>query len=170
MPFVIAGRAASHEGVVGCFSQLVYLRIRLEGVETFNELLKRVSNEYYKAAAFRQDSGRVALERPELLRGTLCQWLAWHPADMARSQADGQGARLGLEVEKMHCQNLEELTNVPPDWVDIELNFFDAEGDISVLAIYSSGRFVDGASARLMGELRSLAEYVVRDSSASIVG
>lgn len=170
MPFVIAGRAASHEGVVGCFSQLVYLRIRLEGAETFIELLKRVSNEYYKGAAFRQDSARVALERPELLRGTLCQWLAWHPADMARSEADGKRGQLGLEVEKMRCQNLEELTNVPPDLVDIEVNFFDMEGDISALAIYRSDRFAEGVPARLMGELRSIAEYVVRDSGAPIAG
>ena len=167
MPFVIAGRAASHEGVVGCFSQLAYLRIRLEGAESFVELLKRVSNEYYKAAAFRQDCGRMTLERPELLRGTLCQWLAWHPADMARSQAAGLGEQLELEVEKLRCQNLEELTNVPTDRVDIEVNFFEVDSEISVLAIYRSDRFVEGAPERLMGRLRAVAEYAVQDSSAS---
>ena len=170
IPFLIAGRAAAHEGVVGCFSHVVYLRIRLNGSENFTDVLKLVSNEFYKAAAFRQDSGRMATERPELLRGTLCQWLSWHPSDIARSPADDQTSQFGLQVEKMRCQNLEELTNVPPDMVDLEINFFNVDGDISVFALYQSDRFAEGAPARLVKELRSTAEYVVRDPRAPIGG
>jgi Condensation domain/TubC N-terminal docking domain len=168
VPFIIAGRAAAHEGVVGCFSHIVYLRIRLAGSEDFIELLKLVSNEFYRAAAFRQDSGRMVTERPDLLRGTLCQWLSWHPAEIAGLQTDGQMSPLGLRVEKMRCQNPEELTNAPPERVDLEMSFFDSAGDISALAICRTRRFAEGTLHRLMRELQSVAEHAVRDSRALI--
>ena len=168
VPFLIAGRAAAHEGVVGCFSHVVYLRVRLRGNESFIELLKLVSNEYYRVAAFRQDSGRMAIERPELVRGTLCQWLSWHPADIAGLPTDSPTSQLGLKVENVRCQSLEELTNIPPDRVDLEINFFDAAGGISALAIYRTGRFGQDTLRRLMGELRSVAERAVKDSGAPI--
>ena len=171
VPLQIAGRAAAHEGIVGCFAHIVYLRIRLKGGESFIELLKVVSNEFYKAAAFRQDCGRMVTRRPELLRGTLCQWLPWHPADIpAGPSLEGQLRQLGLEVEQIRCQSLEELTNVPPETVDLEINFFEAQGDISALAIYRADRFAEGAPRRLMQELRSVAERAVRDSRAPIAG
>lgn len=169
MPFVVAGRAAEHEAIVGCFSYIVYLRIRLEGKETFIALLKRVSNEFYRAAAFRQDSGRMVTQRPELLRGTLCQWLSWHPADITGSP-DSQGGQLGFEVETIRCQNPEQLTNVPPDRADLEMNFFDAAGEIFALAIYRPDRFAESAPARLMRGLRSVAEHAVRDPGTPIAG
>ena len=165
IPFLIAGRGAAHEGVVGCFSHVVYLRIRLNGSESFAEVLKLVSNEFYRAAAFRQDAGRMATERPELLQGTLCQWLSWHPADIAGLQADDQVNPLGLVVERMRCQSLEELTNVPPDRVDLEISFFDAAGSISALAIYRKDRFVEGAMVQLVEGLRAIADHAVREPS-----
>lgn len=170
MPFVIAGRAAAQDGVVGCFSHVVYLRIRLKGGESFVELLKLVSNEFYRAAAFRRDCGRMAIERPELLRGTLCQWLSWHPADIGGAQSDGLMSQLGLEMENIRCQSLEELTGVPPDVVDLEMSFFDAAGDISALAICRTDRFAESALPRLMRELRSITERAIEDSCASMVG
>lgn len=167
MPFIIAGRTAAQEGVVGCFCHIVHLRIRLEGRENFLELLKRVSNEFYRAAAFRQDSGRMAAEKPELLRGTLCQWLSWHPAEIAGLQSDSQTSELGLEVKHVRRESLEELTNVPPDMVELEMNFFfDAAGDVSTLAIYRTDRFAESTVEKMMREFRSVAEQVVRDSRA----
>jgi hypothetical protein len=166
IPFLIAGRGAAHEGLVGCFSHVVYLRIRLKGGESFAEVLKLVSNEFYRAAAFRQDSGRMATERPGLLQGTLCQWLSWHPADIAGFQAVDQTSPLGLRVHAMRCQNLEKLTNAPPERVDLEINFFDAAGEISALAIYRTDRFAERAVGRLMEALRSTAEHAVIACSA----
>ena len=168
VPFVIAGRGAAHEGLVGCFSHVVYLRVRLKGSESFSEVLKSVSNEFYRAAAFRQDSGRMATEMPGFLRGTLCQWLSWHPADIVGLETHIQTSPLGLEVEKMRCQSLEELTNAPPEMVDLEINFFDAAGEISALAICRTGRFAEGVLARLMGELRAVSERAIRDSNAPL--
>src|SRR5262249_22659641 len=105
-----------------------------------------------------------------LLRGTLCQWLSWHPADIAGRREDFPSHLLDLEVEKIRCQNLQELTNVPPGVVDLEINFFDAHGDICALAIYHTDRCANEALVQLIGELRSVAEYVVRDPCASLVG
>jgi hypothetical protein len=170
MPFVITGRAAAHEGVVGCFSHVIYLRLQLKGGESFTELLKLVNNEFYRAAAFRQDCGRVTTERPELLRGTLFQWLSWHPADIAGFHTDPALNQLGLEVEKVRCQSLEELSNVPPGRVDLEMNFFDSAGDICALALHEADRFAEGTLAHLMQDLRSVAEHVVRDPGARLRG
>jgi hypothetical protein len=79
-------------------------------------------------------------------------------------------SQLGLKVEKMRCQNLEELTNAPPDRVDLEISFFDSAGDISALAICRTRRFAEGTLHRLMRELRSVAEHAVQDSRAPIAG
>lgn len=170
IPFIIAGRTAAQDGVVGCFSHVVYLRIRLNGTENFIELLKRVSNEFYKTAAFRQDSGRIVTERPELLRGTLCQWLSWHPAEVAGAQTDEVASELGLTVESVPCQSLEELANVPPGRVDLEICFFEGSGKVSIWATCRTDRFTEGAPARLMREFESFAERAVRDPQAPIGG
>ena len=168
LPFIVAGRAASHEGVVGCFSQIAYLRIRLKGEENFDQLLKLVSNEFYRAVAFRQDCGRMAADRPELLRGTLCQWLSWHPADIAWLEAEEHQNTPGLKVEQVRCQTLEELTNAPPELVGLEVNFFEAAGQIAALAIYRTDRFSDSALERLMLQLHTAAEHAVRDPRTPI--
>lgn len=165
IPFVIAGRGATHEGIVGCFSHVVYLRIRLQGSESFTKLLQLVSNEFYRAAAFRQDFGRAATDRPELLGSALCQWTLWHPADIGELQPPSILSNLGIEVQKIRCQNLDELTNVPHELVDLEVNFFDSAGNITALTIYRMERFSEVAIAQLMQDLRSVAERVIQDPS-----
>jgi hypothetical protein len=170
VPFLTAGRASEHGRTVGYFSHAVYLRITLSGGESFVEMLKVVSNEYFRGAAFRQDSGRMALQRPDLLQGTLCQWLSWHPAELAGLDADELSRQSGVHVMRMRPAGLQELTNVPPAAVDIEISFFDTAGDISALAIYRPERFSETAVARLMRQQRSIAEQVIHDPHAAIVG
>ena len=168
VPFMVAGRSAAHETIVGWFSHILYLRIRRRGDEKFTDLLKLVSNEFYRAAAFRQDSGRAATERPELLRGCLCQWSSWHPAEIADIHVDSRVTELGFKVAEVRYQNLEELINVPPDSVDVEMNFFDSAGGISALAICRTVRFAPSALGRLMRDLRSIAEQAVLNSEAEL--
>ena len=163
LPFLIAGRDSERESVVGYFSYIVYLRVKCGGSESFIDLLKQVSNEYYRAAAFRQDFARNVAQRPELLGGTLCQWLSWHPTEVAGLGQDDLTRDLELKFQRIRCQNLEELTNVPPAAVDIEIAFFDVAGDIGAFATYRSDRFAKGSVLRLMQQLRSTAEHVVTD-------
>jgi hypothetical protein len=170
VPFIVAGRAAAHEGVVGCFAHIAYLRIRLSGTESFIELLKRVSSEFYRAVTFRQDCGRMAAERPGLLQGTLCQWLSWHPADVAKLQLGEQPSACGLEVKAVRCQSLEELVNAPPEMVGLEVNFFEQAGKVAALAIYRPERFSDSAVEKLMAQFRMVAEHAIRDPRAPISG
>jgi hypothetical protein len=167
VPFLIAGRDSQHERTVGYFPNVLYLRMRLGGAVNFFDLLKLVSNEFYRAV-FRQDSCRMAARRPELLRGTLCQWLSWHPADVTARETADITDQLGFTVQGLRFQTPEELTNVPPGVVDIEMSFFEMAGDISALAIYRADHFGERTMVRLMRECRLMAKQFVADPKASV--
>ncbi len=159
LPFLIAGRSAEHDSTVGLFSHVLYLRITLTGDETFATLLKQVSNEFYRAM-FRQDSGRTTIRRPELLAGTLCQWLSWHPAEVPGLDTP-QPQELGFTVKGLRFQSPEALTNVPPAATALEICFFEEADNICTLALYRSDRFTERAMAQLLRELHSTAQQVV---------
>ena len=162
VPFNVAGRHAAHDGVVGCFSHVLFLRVRLKGGELFQELLRRVSDEFYKAV-FHQDFGRVALNRPDLLGGTFCQWLSWHPAELAGQEMYDIPQKLGISAQPVHFQSAWDFTNVPPGVTDLEVCFFDSATDIRMLLIFRRERFAESTLERLIQELRTLAEQIVTD-------
>lgn len=163
LPFLIAGRTSEHESVVGYFSYIAYLRVRCSGTESFADLLKQVTNEYYRAATFRQDFGRNAAQRPGLLGGTLCQWLSWHPREVAGLGLDDLTRPLGITLRRIPCQSTEELTNTPPATVDIEITFFDAVGNIGAFATFKPDRLARSFVSRLMQHIQSVAERVISD-------
>lgn len=149
LPFNIAGRHSEHEGMVGYFSHVLYLRVKLNGSESFVDLMESVSREFYRAVAH-QDFGRIATMRPDLLGGTLCQWLSWHPADVAGLDVFDVTNELGLTVTNIHFQTPEELANVPAAVVDLEITFFESEGTVNSLAIYRADLFTATTLERLM--------------------
>jgi len=161
-PFLIAGRNSEHEAVVGYFTHIVFLRVHVGERDTFKELLKRVSNEFYRAAAFRQDFGRVAAQQSRLLSGALCQWLSWHPAAVAGLETGDPARPAGLDIERMPPLDLEELTNVPPAMVGLEISFFEAAGDIAALAIYRNERFAQSTVQGFLTAVQATAERVTR--------
>ena len=163
LPFLIAGRTSENESVVGYFSYIVYLRVKCSGTESFADLLKQLTHEYYRAATFRQDFGRNVAQRPELLGGTLCQWLSWHPSEVAGLGLDDLTRPLGITLQRVRCQNLEEFTNTPPSTVDIEMTFFDAKGEIGAFATWQSDLLAQDFAPRLMQRIRSVAERITDD-------
>jgi Condensation domain/TubC N-terminal docking domain len=162
VPFNVAGRHASHDGVVGCFSHVLYLRVRFKGSERFPDLLRLVSNEFYKAV-FHQDSGRMALRHPDLLGGTSCQCLSWHPAELAGREMYDVPKQYGIAAEPVHFQTARELSNVPEGVTDLEICFFESASDIGMLVIFRRELFMESTVERLIRELRVAAEQIVND-------
>jgi hypothetical protein len=163
VPFNIAGRHAAHDGVVGCFSHALYLRLTLKGDEAFEDLLQLVSNEFYKAV-FHQDFGRMAMRHPHLLGGTFCQWLSWHPAELAGTEMYDAVGQLGVSAEPVRFQSARELSNVPPEVTDLDVCFFESAGDICMLLTFLQERFAVSTMERLMQQLQMAAEQIVSDS------
>jgi len=164
LPFNVVGRHAAHDSVVGYFSHVLYLRMRLESNEDFAELLQVVSQEFYKAV-FHQDFGRMSLRHPEFLQGTFCQWLSWHPVEVAGREMYDIPRQFGLAVEPVRFQTERELSNVPPTVTDLDICFFEKGGDIGMLLIFRADLFARQTMERLMGELRAMAEQIVKEES-----
>src|SRR5581483_2231879 len=74
LPFNVAGRQSEHKSVIGYFSYVLYLRIQLTGEESFKQFLDRVGQEFFSGLSH-QDFGRMAFQYPQLLSGTLFQWV-----------------------------------------------------------------------------------------------
>jgi non-ribosomal peptide synthetase component F len=162
VPFNIAGRQAEHRSVIGFFSHILYLRIQLNGTETFTELLGRVSNEFYQALSH-QDFGIMPTQRPELLVGTFVQWSTWHP------EAGPGTAGPELAVDRLAVRDFEEdMTAIPPGMVAVEVSFVDAKDGIHALGCYRADRFTASTMDRFMEDLRATAEQFVRDPHKSM--
>lgn len=166
VPFNVAGRQAAHDSVVGCFSHVLYLRVRLQADEPFAERLRLVSGEFYKAV-FHQDLGRMALGRPDLLRGTFCQWLSWHPAELAGREMYEVPRQLGISARPVHFQTAQDFSNMPAGVTELDATFFESSGDIGMLLIFPRNVLAESTVEQLIRELRALAEQVVDESVRS---
>jgi Condensation domain len=168
LPFNVAGRQSEHRPVVGYFSYILYLRVGLAGHETYREFLRRISNEFYRALAH-QDFGRIATQKPELLAGTLFQWVTWHPDDAARATTQAPANPLDTVVERVPIREFGEgLTIVPPGMIDTEITMFDASEGICALGTYRADRFTARTMERFMADLRSVAQMFVHDPDARL--
>lgn len=166
VPFNIAGRQSEHKYVVGYFSHIVYLRIRLTGTETFSDLLARVSNEFFRSLAH-QDFGRSASEKPELLSGTFFQWITWQTE--AAAEAIGPAAAPDLIAERLSLGNFGEgLSALPSGMVDVDMTFFDTPEGIYAAGLYRADLFTAGTMNRFVSDLRSAAELFIRTPDAPI--
>jgi hypothetical protein len=168
LPFNIAGRHSEHENIIGNFSSPLYLRMQLDGDETYASLLSLVSREFYRAVSH-QDFGRMAIRTPELLQGTLFQWMSWNPDDISGAVASDLAAQLGIFCEDIHFQEASELTSLPPALVQIEMNFFETEHGIVASAIYRTDLFAPDFMQRLLEQLRTSAERFVLDQLARAI-
>ena len=162
VPFNVAGRHAAHDSVVGCFSQVLYLRVRLKADVPFPELLRLISGEFYKAV-FHQDLGRISLSRPDLLGGTFCQWLSWHPAELAGQEVYDVPRQLGISARPVHFQVAHNFSNVPAGATGLDVTFFESAGDIGVLLIFQREVLSESSMERFIHELRVSAERIVND-------
>jgi amino acid adenylation domain-containing protein len=173
VPFNTAGRQTEHKSIIGYFSYLLYLRIKLTGQETFSELLSQLGNELFRALAH-QDFGRMARQQRQLMAGTVFQWVTWHPED-ARAEASGVPANGALDLpsaplfERVPVRDFGEgLTIVPPGMTALEVTFFDATDGLYAFGTYRTDCFPSGTMDRFMADLRSAAQRFVRDPQTRI--
>lgn len=164
IPFKIAGRRAEHRSIVGNFTQILYLRVQLNGDETFAELVSNVGNEFFRALAH-QDFGLMASQYPEFLHGTFFQWVT------CQAQFVPSAAELsGLKVKRVTLAKFgEDHTAVPPGMVNVEMTFFDTPEGIYASGVYRADRFSPAVMEQFVADLRSAAEGFVRDPQALVV-
>ena len=166
VPFNVAGRQSEHKLVVGYFAHILYLRIQLTGEETFDELQRLVSGEFFRALAH-QDFGRQAAQRPELLAGTFCQWVTWHPGTASDQSNSASAPR--LDVQRLPLSEFGQgLSMLPPSMVDVDLTFFDTDQGIYAQGVYRADRFLPTTIERLMRTLLSATELFVRNPRSSL--
>jgi hypothetical protein len=168
VPFKVAGRHSEHKSVVGYFTQILYLRMELSGKETFSELLSHVSSEFFRALSH-QDFGRIATQNPELLAGTLFQWVTWHPEQVLGRPVPRASDFSELKVERVSLADFgEDHTALPAGVVDVEVTLFDTTDGIYASGVYRADRYSASTMERFMGDLRSAAEEFVRDPHALV--
>lgn len=87
IPFPISGRTlADHSDIVGCLYQLLFLRVQLNGDETFRDLLRSVSKEFVTASEHAH--GRAAIpQMEEFLCGGMFQWQSWNSVEFDEHDA-----------------------------------------------------------------------------------
>ena len=169
VPFNIAGRQSEHKAVVGYFSHIVLLRMRLTGNESFKELLSLASNEFFRALSH-QDFGMMADQHPELLAGTYFQWVSWHEDDPAAATGFPLEHPLQLKTERLQLREFGEgITAIPPGMVDVEVTFFDTKEGIHARGVYRADRFGPSTMERFLIELQSATERFVSDPLARAV-
>jgi hypothetical protein len=168
VPFNVAGRQSEHKYVIGYFSHILYLRLKLTGSETFQQLLGAVSNEFYRALSH-QDYGTMATKQPGLLEGTFFQWISWHKTDVAGKAPPEEVKPDALTAERFSFREFGEgLTAIPPGLVDVEVTFFDTDEGIYALGVYRADRFSGDAMEEFIQELRSAAKEFVQNRDALV--
>jgi amino acid adenylation domain-containing protein len=82
VPFSVGGRRQPQDdNVLGLFSHAALLRIELNGVESFRQLLDIVAAEFL-CASEHPDYGKAYAEAPLSLKGPEVSWLPWDAADL----------------------------------------------------------------------------------------
>jgi non-ribosomal peptide synthetase component F len=168
LPLNIAGRQSEHKSVIGYFSYILLVRVKLSGEERFTELLARLGNEFFSCLSH-PDFGRMATRHPELLSGTVFQWMTWHPGEGSSTSADAASDSPHPRLERVSVRDFGEgLTIVPPGMTAVEVTFFDTAEGLYASGSYRADRFTTETMERFMADLRAAAERFVRDPDAPI--
>ena len=107
--------------------------------------------------------------RPELLAGTLFQWITWHPDDAVAAPVDSSADSPELSVSRVPIREFGAgLTIAPPGLVDVEITVFDTPTGLCALGTYRADRFTVPAVERFMDEFRSTMQACVRNPEAPL--
>lgn len=153
LPLNTTGQPTKYKAAIGYFSYALCLRVRISGDETFRDLVSRVGNEFFSSMSH-QDFGRIARQRPQLLSGTIFQWMTRRPED--------------APDEVCVREFGEHLTIVPPGMTALEVTVFDTPAGLHAFGSYRADRFTAKTMERFMAELRRAAEFFVHNPDARI--
>ena len=157
----ISGRdRAEHELVFGYFAHIVYLRMQLMGNETFIDLVGGVTQEFYRTL-LHKDFGRLAAQVPELLAGTLFQWIPGQPDGPFMPPV---ATKLDLKVEPFPFKPAIYF----PDIYNIAIWFGDSRNGICGGVGYRTDVFTADLIDRFVSDLRLTVEQAVRNPYACV--
>lgn len=160
VPFNVMGRQPEHQNVAGCFAHVLYLRVQPRGTESFLELVRKISREFFQALSH-DDFGAMSIERPELLEGTFAQWISWHPDDSCEpAQVTRVAAPIRAQELPAKTFGL-EFTALPPGMVGVEANFLETDRGIYINWVYRADVFTAETIQRLAEDVRARAEQFV---------
>jgi hypothetical protein len=166
--FNVGGRQSQQKTIVGYFAHILYLRIQLNGPETFPELLATVSNEFFSALAH-QDFGRTAQQQPHFLSGAFVQWSAWHPTTTYEVPGIDSSSDYPISVERVPYRDFEDgLSVTPPGTAGVEITFFDTSTGIYAAGFYRSDLFEPATMGRFSKDLRACSEQFAGDPTLRI--
>jgi len=154
LPFNTAGRPTEFKSAIGYFSYVLHLRLHIEGHETFKELVSRVANAFFGSMAH-QDFGRLARQQPELMAGTVFQWVTWHPQETVQEQ---------VCVREFG----EGLTAVPPGATALEVTVFDTPTELRAFGSYRLDSFSASTIEKFMADLRYAAQLFADQPEARL--
>lgn len=154
LPLNTAGRPTEYKSAIGLFSYALYLRLHITGHETFRELVSQVGNEFFSSLSH-QDFGRNACQRPELLSGTVFQWVTLYPEEtpdeLVAIREFGEG-----------------MTIVPPGMTALEVSVFDTASGLHAFGSYRADLFKAKTMERFMAELGWAAELFIHNPDTRI--
>jgi Condensation domain len=160
LPFNVAGRQSAHRHIVGYFSHVLYLRLKLTGSETYRDLLRLVSDEFFRSL-MHQDFGLMATRNPGHLTGTFFQWISWNHDEVPVSVPQNEA---GLRIERVPMREFSEgITAIPPGFAAMELTVFDTPRGIECHGMYRNDLFTPSIMTRFMDDLCLGAEDFIRD-------
>jgi Condensation domain len=170
--FLVDGRTdPRYSDVVGLFAAGLCLRIRLSGKETFLDLLRLTTSEFFTAYE-NFDFGDHIREFPDMYRGTRIQWLPWSEEQLAglpdTSTWDRQGE---LKVQKFRERSLLVEDGLPPDFKmeeDVVWHFSDGADGIGGRGFYRADRFSRHGIEMFIAELRRICEMAVENPKALV--
>jgi Condensation domain/TubC N-terminal docking domain len=169
LPFNITGRCNSeHVNIMGLFFHSLLLRIELTGQETFIELLRQVSQEFFTAHQH-LDFGTLLPDFPHLFEGTILQCLSLDPDEVAgvATLPGGEDAELRLAVEPFPV----ELSVIPDSCrmnSDTAVGFQNTAQGICAAARYRTDLFAAITIGAFLQDLRRFAEFVVENPAAPV--
>jgi hypothetical protein len=154
LPLNTSGRPTEYKSAIGYFSYAQCLRIHIAGDETYKKLVSHLSSQFFNGLAH-QDFGRLARQRPDLLAGTLFQWVTLHssevPDEIIGVREFGEG-----------------LTVVPPGMTAMEVTVFDTASELRAFGSYRADLFARQTMERFMSDLRLAAEIFVKNPDVGL--
>jgi hypothetical protein len=164
IPVNLAGRHhPEHEHAAGYFAQFIYVGVEIAASDTFLELLARVSGEF-RGALLHQDFGKVAIQAPDVLVGSMFSWLPWG-RDTHGLPAACVSSTLGFSVQ--------QFPFTPPSTLlafhGIGTFFFEADGEFSAALWYRTDVFAASTVERFAADLCSTCERVVANPQCLLI-
>jgi hypothetical protein len=150
--------------IVGFLAHFMYLRMQLNGDETFAELLELVVEEY-RRTLINKDFGGLVSETPELLSGTYFQWLSWGIEKVSGSPTPAESNLIELTGEQFPFERV--MTGGENSIISTLL--WNTNEGISGVVYFREDVFPTETIEQFVQEFRATAERFVENPFARVL-